>query len=235
MTPTVHRHLDDELQRLKETLLEMSHRVEDLLDRAMDALLRGDREAARAVVADDAPVNRLEVELDEMCVGLIARHQPVARDLRFVTMAMKISNDLERMGDHAVNIAEAVDRLGEVPWSGVRGTLEEMADLSRGMVRDALNAFVRDDSRLARDVCPRDDKVDALDEAVFRLLVSHMMEDPSTITASIQLLLVSRNLERVADLATNLAEDVVYLVEGRSIKHHLEKGEGAEPEHRREG
>lgn len=232
MSPTTtQRHFDSELQQLKERLLEMSHHVERLLDRAMAALMQGDREAAAEVVTLDAPINRLEVEVDEICVGLIARYQPVARDLRFITMAMKISNDLERMGDHAVNIAEAVERLGELPWAGVLRTLEEMARISRGMLGDALNAFVRDDSALAREVCTRDDRVDALDETVFRVLVSHMMESPATIGASIQMLLVSRNLERVADLATNLSEDVVYLVEGRTIKHHFEEGE---PEHRRE-
>jgi phosphate transport system protein len=226
-----HRHFHDELQQLKEQLLEMSNRVERLLDQAMTALLRGDRALAREVIEQDAPINRLEIEIDETCVGLIARHQPVARDLRFITMAMKISNDLERVGDHAVNIAEAAERLGELPWPGVLSTLGEMTRIARGMLSDALNAFVRDDSKLARDVCIRDDRVDALDETVFRLLVSHMMEVPSTIGPSIQLLLVSRNLERVADLATNLGEDVVYLVEGRSIKHHIEE---IEPEHRRE-
>jgi len=139
-------------------------------------------------------------------------------------MAMKISNDLERVGDHAVNIAQAVSFLVQQPPMSPFPEIEEMARLAREMLSDALDDFVRADARGARDVCRRDDKVDALHESLFRILLTHMMEDPRRIGPSMNLFIVSRNLERVADLATNIAEDVVYMVEGRTIKHHAEDG-----------
>ena len=142
-----------------------------------------------------------------------------------LTSALKIASDLERVGDHAVNIAQSADRLPEQPPIAPEPEIVEMARLAREMLSDALEAFVRGDAALAREVCRRDDEVDALHHSVFRILLTHMMEDPHMIGAGMELFLVSRNLERVADLATNIAEDVVFLVEGKSIKHHV--GDGA--------
>jgi phosphate transport system protein len=147
----------------------------------------------------------------------------MARDLRFVIAAIRISSDLERVGDHAVNIAQSTQRLIDLrTYITPDPEIEDMARRARQMLGDALDAFVRSDGTLGRDVCKRDDQVDALHDSLFRILLTHMLENPSTISAALELFLVSRNLERVADLATNIAEDAVYLAEGKSIKHHLE-------------
>ena len=172
--------------------------------------MRGDRE-----------LDALEVEIEQRGIALLALQQPMARDLRFIISAIKISSDLERVGDHAVNIAQATMRLHDT--SLVPATqIEDMARRARAMLRDALDAFIRADGALGRAVCQRDDEVDALQEAIFRVLLTHMMEAPATISSALQLLLVSRNIERVADLATNIGEDAVYLAEGKQIKHHFE-------------
>jgi phosphate transport system protein len=167
-------------------------------------------------------IDAMEVEIEEQCVNLLALQQPMARDLRMLTSALKIANDLERVGDHAVNIAESTERLLQARPIAPEPEIVEMARLAREMLSDALEAFTRGDAAAGREVCRRDDKVDALHRSVFRILLTHMMEDPHTISAGMELFLVSRNLERVADLATNIGEDVVFLVEGRSIKHHAE-------------
>ncbi|HZM28468.1 MAG TPA: phosphate signaling complex protein PhoU, partial [Gemmatimonadales bacterium] len=164
----------------------------------------------------------MEMEIEEMSVNLLALQQPMARDLRMLTSALKIANDLERVGDHAVNIAQSAERLSQARPIAPEPEIVEMARLAREMLSDALEAFIRGDATAGREICLRDDKVDALHRSVFRILLTHMMEDPHTIGAGMELFLVSRNLERVADLATNIAEDVVFLVEGKSIKHHAE-------------
>ncbi len=156
-------------------------------------------------------------------MALLALQQPMARDLRFIVGAIKVSSDLERVGDHAVNIAQSAQRLIAQRASFIPGPeIEDMARRARQMLGDALDAFLRGDGALGRDVCKADDEVDALHDSVFRILLTHMMEDPRTITPSLELLLVSRNLERVADLATNIGEDAVFLAEGKQIKHHFE-------------
>jgi phosphate transport system protein len=147
----------------------------------------------------------------------------MARDLRLITMAMQISNDLERVGDHAVNVAEAVGWLVEGPPFSILPEIEEMVRLATEMLADTLDAFVRADSTLARSILQRDDRVDELHDNNFRILLTHMMEDPRKITSGMDMLLVSGNIERIADLATNIAQDVVYMVEGRNIKHHAEQ------------
>jgi phosphate transport system protein len=164
----------------------------------------------------------MEMEIEEMSVNLLALQQPMARDLRMLTSALKIANDLERVGDHAVNIAQSAERLAQTRPIAPEPEIVEMARLAREMLSDALEAFIRGDAAAGREICLRDDKVDVLHRSVFRILLTHMMEDPHTIGAAMELFLVSRNLERVADLATNIAEDVVFLVEGKSIKHHAE-------------
>ena len=213
------RHFHEELAQLKAKLLEMSALAEELVQHSVEALMERDVEKAERVIQRDNDLDAMEVQVDDACVHLLALQQPMARDLRLITMAMKISNDLERVGDHAVNIAEAVEHLAGQPVFAEFPEIEEMARLSREMLSDALDDFVRADAKAARQVLKRDDRVDALHDSLFRILLTHMMEDPRRIGPSMSLFLVSRNLERIADLATNIAEDVVYLVEGRNIKH----------------
>ena len=222
------RHFHDQLAELKERLLRMSHRAEELVDLAVDSLLTRDAAKAEAVIAGDREVDLLELEVEERAIGLLALQQPMARDLRFIIATIKISSDLERVGDHAVNIAQSAQRLVELKMDITPDPeIEDMARRARRMLSDALDAFVRADGGLGRDVCKADDQVDALHNSVFRILLTHMLADTRTITPSLELLLVSRNLERVADLATNIAEDAVFLAEGKQIKHGGFAGVGA--------
>lgn len=214
-----HRHFEGELDRLKESLVRMAGLAEEQVDAAVEALLSRNPDLAERVLGRDSEIDDLEVSIDNQAISLLALQQPMARDLRFITMAMKISNDLERVGDHAVNIADATRYMVEAPPLPQLPELEEMTGLATEMLNDALNAFVRSDSELARRIGDRDDRVDELHENVFRIVLTHMMEDPRKIGAGIDMILVSRNLERIADLATNVAEDVVFLVEGQTIKH----------------
>ena len=214
-----HRHFEDELEKLKQCLVAMAGLAEDQVARAVESLLERNVEKARAVIEGDGEIDELEMTVDNQAIQLLALQQPMARDLRFITMAMKIGNDLERVGDHAVNIAQNVAYIVEAPPLPHLPELEEMVGLATDMLNDALDAFVRGDSAQARDIGRRDDRVDELHENVFRIVLTHMMEDPRKIGAGIDLILISRNLERIADLATNVAEDVVFMVEGRSIKH----------------
>jgi phosphate transport system protein len=222
MSRDVHRHFHDDLSNVKVRLLGMSGEAEAALGAAVEALLERDSVKAGQVIAGDRVIDTMEVEIEEQCINLLALQQPMARDLRMLTSALKIANDLERVGDHAVNIAQSTERLLQTRPIAPEPEIVEMARLARQMLSDALEAFIRSDAAAGREVCRRDDKVDALHRSVFRILLTHMMEDPHTIGAGMELFLVSRNLERVADLATNIGEDVVFLVEGRSIKHHAE-------------
>lgn len=222
MTTDTHRHFHDELSQVKIRLLTMSGEAEAALGLAAEALLERDPAKARRVIQGDRLIDTMEVEIEEQCIHLLALQQPMARDLRMLTSALKIANDLERVGDHAVNIAQSAERLAESRPIAPEPELVEMARLAREMLSDALEAFIRGDAVAGREICRRDDKVDSLHRSVFRILLTHMMEDPHMIGAGMELFLVSRNLERVADLATNIAEDVVFLVEGKSIKHHAE-------------
>jgi phosphate transport system protein len=220
------RHFHDQLAGLKEQLLRMSEKAEALVDLAVDALLTSDAAKADAAIRGDREIDLLELDVEERAVNLLALQQPMARDLRFLVSAIKISSDLERVGDHAVNIAQSAQRLAAIR-SGITPMpeIEDMARRARRMLSDALDAFVRADGQLGRAVCRADDQVDSLHDSVFRILLTHMLADPRTITPSLELLLVSRNLERVADLATNIGEDAVFLAEGKQIKHHREDGE----------
>ena len=214
------RHFHEQLASLKQRLLEMSERAEGLVDLAVEALLTKDKEKADAVIAGDRDVDMLEVEVERLAVSLLALQQPIARDLRFIISAIKVSSDLERVGDHAVNIAQSAQRLiAERSTIIPDPEIEDMARRARAMLSDALDAFVRADGALGREVCRADDHVDALHNSVFRILLTHMMADARAINPSLELLLVSRNLERVADLATNIGEDAVFLAEGKNIKH----------------
>ena len=219
-----YRHFHEDLETLKQRLLEMAQKAEALVELSVNALLQEDEGLAQAVIANDDELDQLELVVEQLAISLLALQQPLARDLRFVIGAIKVSSDLERVGDHAVNIAQATLRLA-AGRSGLEPTPEisSMAERAREMLSDALTAFTRGDGQLGRAVCARDDQVDSMNESVFRILLTYMMEDPRTINASLQHILVSRNLERVADLATNIAEDAVYLAEGKLIKHHGEQ------------
>lgn len=217
------RHFHDELAALKQRLLDMSEIAERLVELAVSALLTRDRGKAELVISGDKDLNTLEIEIEQRAISLLALQQPMARDLRFIIGTIKISSDLERVGDHAVNISESAIRLIDSNATVIpHPELEDMARRAREMLSDALDAFTNADGALGREVCKADDAVDALHNSVFRILLTHMMADARTITPSLELLLVSRNLERVADLATNIGEDAVYLAEGKQIKHHFE-------------
>ena len=216
------RHFHEELELLKSRLVAMSGIAEESVRLAVQALLARDQDIAKQVIDRDDDLDELELAIDDLAINLLALQQPMAKDLRFITAAMKIANDLERVGDHAVNIAEELEFLVQAaPFP--MPELEEMARIANEMLSDALNAFVQADSGLARAVVARDDRVDDLHENNFRILLTHMMEDPRKITAGMDLLLVSGNIERIADLATNIAEEVVFFVEGSTIKHHADQ------------
>jgi phosphate transport system protein len=217
------RHFHDQLDELKQRLLTMSERAESLVELATESLLTRDSGKAEAVLQGDRDIDELEIEVETMAVELLALQQPMARDLRFIISAIKASADLERVGDHAVNIAQAAQRIMATKGSITpEASIEEMARRARGMLGQAIDAFVRADGGLGRAVCLMDDEVDKLNQDLFRIVVTHILEDPKNISTAIELLLVGRNLERVADLSTNIGEDAVYLAEGKQIKHHLE-------------
>jgi phosphate transport system protein len=218
-----HRHFQDEMDELKAKLAAMAGLAEEAVRMAVAALLERDEARATRVIDQDNAIDQLEMDVEEGCVRLLALQQPMARDLRFITMAMKVSSDLERVGDHGVNIAETVRWLVESPLFPVLPEIEEMVRISTHMLKDSLDAFLRGDTQLARAILKRDDRVDELHENSFRILLTHMMEDPRKISAGMDLLLVSGNLERIADLATNISEDVIYMIEGRMVKHHAEE------------
>lgn len=222
------RHFHDELDTLQGRLLEMAGLVEEIVKVATEGLMRRDPEVAARVIEADDRVDELEIEVDERALELLALQQPMAKDLRQIMSTLKVSNDLERVGDHGVNIAKASKRLSGLSVLPEIPEIEEMVSIARGMLADALAAFVSRNAGTARMVCLRDDKVDNLRRSLFRILVTHMLEDPRRISPALELLLVSQNVERIADLSTNIAEDVVFLVEGRTIKHHAEVKAGGD-------
>ena len=216
-------HYGEELAALKNRLLRMGGIVEQRVSQAVLALMERRAELADAVIEGDREVNDLQIEIDDRCLKLLARQQPMASDLRLITAAMKINADLERIGDQAVNIAENANQLLSQPPLKPLLDLPRMAEIAQQMTRDSLDAFVRRDAALARDVLGRDDEVDALKDTLFRVLLTYMMADPGTIERALGLILVSRNLERIADHATNIAEDVIFLVEAKDVRHHHEE------------
>ncbi len=213
------RHLDHDLDRIRQQLLRMGGLVEGMIAGAMQALVDRDVAHAQAVIAADRDVDVLEKEVDEAVHAVLGLQQPTARDLRFLVAVGKIATDLERMGDSAVNIAQAVEVLNEEPQLKPYIDLPRLSEIARSMVRDSLDSFVRRDVALALDVCQRDDQVDGLYKQLFRELLTFMIEDPKSVTRALHLLLIARNFERIADHATNVAEDVIYYVEGRDIRH----------------
>jgi phosphate transport system protein len=215
------RHFHEELEALKQTLLAMGGLVEDQIRRVMRALMDRDDTLAQEVINPDGQVNAYDVEVDEPCVELLALNQPAAADLRFITTAMKIVTDLERIGDQAVNIAQRVLELNQQPQLKPYIDLPRMAESAQRMVKESLDAFVARDAELARRVRAADDAVDGLRDQIFRELLTFMMEDPRTIPRAIRLILISRFFERVADHATNVAEMVIYMVDGTMVRHTL--------------
>jgi phosphate transport system protein len=219
------RHFEMELQALKNRLLGMGALVEERVHLAMQALMERRIDAAESIIAGDADVNDMQIEIDDRCLKLLALQNPMASDLRLITATMKINADLERIGDQAVNIAENAVKVAAAPPLRPIIDLPRMAELAEAMTRDSLDAFVRRDAALARDILARDDEVDALKDQIFRVLLTHMMADPGTIERALGLILVSRNLERIADHATNIAEDVIFVVEAKDVRHHHEERE----------
>lgn len=212
---------DEELQRLKEKILKMGSLVEDAIKNSISALVERDNTLAINVIDNDRIVNTLDVEIDEESIRLIALRQPKASDLRFITTAMKITTDLERMGDLAVNIAERALELNEEPILKPYIDIPKMRSIAQRMTQDALDAFVRKDRRLAMDVIIRDDEVDDLKHLVLQELAFFMVQDPTTVTRAMKISFVAQYLERIADHATNIAEMVIYLVEGKIIRHTI--------------
>lgn len=213
------QHFEDELQALKQRLLHMGALVEERVHDAVLALMERRLDRAERIAGADREVNDLQIEIDDRCLKLLALQQPMATDLRLITAAMKINSELERIGDQAVNIAQNVAALLRYPPVKPQIDIARMAEITQQMTRDSLDAFVGRDPALARDVLKRDDQVDSLKDHVFRVLLTYMMADPGTIERCLALILISRNLERIADHATNIAEDVVFLVEARDIRH----------------
>jgi phosphate transport system protein len=213
-------HFQDELELLKTRLLEMGGLAENRVRLAMQALVDRDFGMLETVLVSDAAINQLHIEIDDRCFKLLALHQPMAVDLRAIVAAVKINTDLERVGDLAINIAEAASRYLQHPPVKELVTIPQMAGIAQAMLRDALDAFVRRDTRLAQTVLDRDDELDGLKTQVFRDLLELMLKDHETVEPGLDLILVSRHLERIGDHATNIAEDVIFMVSARDVRHH---------------
>jgi len=217
------RHFQDELDRVKARLLEMGGLAEERVRLAVRSLVDRDRALVERVLSGDGAINQLHIEIDDRCFKLLALHQPMAVDLRAIVSATKINSDLERVGDLAVNIAEAVRRyLQHAPVKELID-IPRMAEISQAMLRDSLDSYVRRDTALAQTVLDRDDELDALKTTVFRDLLDHMLVDAATIEPSLDLILISRHLERIGDHATNVAEDVIFMVSARDVRHHADE------------
>lgn len=213
------RHFDQELGILRKNLIQMASLVEAAIANAVKSLIERDSGLANLIMHNDEQVDTLELEIDKQCIDLLARHQPLAIDLRFITSSAKITNNLERMGDLAVNIAERVIPLNQEPQLKPLIDIPRMAIITQTMVKDSIDAFVNRDTELARSVYERDSTVDALNDQIFRELLTYMMQDPANITRAVHLMLISRHLERIADHTTNIAEEVVYIVKAKVVKH----------------
>jgi len=213
------RHFEHELGELKERLLWMGSLAERAVHQAAYAVLHADEALAKAVLAEENAVNETQMEIDERVTQLLALHQPMASDLRFLLAVTRINADLERIGDQAVNMAESALRILRHPQVKPYIDLPRMSDLAESMVRDSLNALVRKDMELAKSVLARDDQVDQTRDQIFRELLTYMMENSSVVFPAFELILVAKNLERIGDHATNIAEDVIYIVAGRDVRH----------------
>jgi phosphate transport system protein len=214
------RHFQEELEALQGRLLEMGGLAEERVRAAVEGLVSRDLHVIERVLYGDEPINALHVEIDNRCFKLLALHQPMATDLRAIVAAVKINTDLERVGDLAVNIAEAAKRYVTHPPVKKLIDIPQMGDIAQGMLRDALDAFVRRDTTLAHQVLNEDDRLDGLKTQIFRELLQYMLKDPATVEPALDLILVSRHLERIGDHATNIAEDVIFMVSALDVRHH---------------
>ena len=213
------KRYEDELKKLREDILYMGGLVEDQIQKAVKSLVDRESALAEVIIERDHEVNRLDVDIDDLCIRLLALHQPAAKDLRFITTALKITTDLERIGDMAVNICERALELNQEPQLKPYIDVPRMAQIAQRMIRESLDAFVREDTDLALKVCKDDQEVDDLNRQVYREIISYMIEDPQTISRAIGISAVSKYLERIADHATNIAEMVIFMVKGKSIRH----------------
>ena len=229
METRVVRHFQEELEVLKSRLLEMGGLAEERVRRSVQALADRDLREIDRLLAGDEPINELHIEIDNRCFRLLALHQPMAADLRAIVAAVKINTDLERVGDLAVNIAEAAKRYAMHAPVKKLIDIPRMAAIAQSMLRDALDAYVRRDIALAQHVLNEDDQLDTLKTQVFRELLTFMLQDPSTIEPSLDLILISRHLERIGDHATNVAEDVIFMVSARDVRHHAAEPRTGEP------
>jgi phosphate transport system protein len=220
----VFRHFQSDLDALKERILAMGGLAEERVRESVRGLMDRDLAALDAVIIGDEPINDLHMELDDRCFKLLALHQPMAADLRVIVAAVKINTDLERVGDLAVNIAEAAKRYLQHPPVKPLIDIPRMGELAQKMLRDSLDAFVRRDMALAEAVLVADDTLDALKSQIFRELLTYMLQAPETIEPALDLILISRHLERIGDHATNVAEDVIFILSARDVRHH-----GSEP------
>ncbi|HEX9689032.1 MAG TPA: phosphate signaling complex protein PhoU [Thermoanaerobaculia bacterium] len=214
-------HFAELLEELRRNLILMGGEVERQIQRAIEALTELDASKARDVIMDDEGIDRMEVAIEEQAVALLALQQPVAVDLRFLIAALKINNDLERIGDHAVNIAEGAERLAANKQLRPFVDLQYMSEVAMSMLKDSLDAFVNRDAELARKVIKRDDILDEKNISIIRELLTYMAEHHNLITYGLELISISKNLERVGDLATNICEDTIFIAEARWVKHHM--------------
>ncbi len=217
------RYFDEELKELKKKLIQMSSLAEEMISKSVTALKERKEALTKDVLEREKEINMAQIAVDDMALKLIALHQPAAGDLRFLISAIKINSDLERIGDLSVNIVERTLELLKEPPLKPLIDIPRMAEISQGMVADAINSFINHDSKLAREVCTRDDMVDQLNSQIFRELLTYMLQDARNINRATGLILVARSLERIADHATNIGEDVFYMIEGKDIRHHADE------------
>lgn len=216
-------HFDEQLRELRSDIIRMAKMVEESIGKALDALKKRDARDARHIREIDKEIDKLEIAIEERCVELIARHQPVGADLRFLVGVIKMNSDLERMGDHAVNIADCVQFLADGPRIKPVSTIWTMVAVVSEMLNDSVESFMTNNATQAQKVCARDNVVDEMRNDITRIMLTHMLEQPDKIGAALQYISVARNLERIADLSTNICEDTIYIAQARVIKHHAEQ------------
>ena len=219
----MHRHFDEQIQEIRQKLVRMGGLAETMIASALRMLIERDDRHYREVTEREEQVNSLQIEIDDLAVRVTALQQPVGSDVRFLFMAARITSELERIGDQAINICQNAQHLIKAPPLKPFVDIPIMAEIAQRMVRDSLDALIRKDVSIAERVLTEEDKVDAFRDQVFRELLTYMMADPATIPRALSLILISRNLERVGDHATNIAEEVIYWIQGRDIRHHHEE------------